>query len=262
MDYFKYYNNFYKSFKGEKGQIGKTYKGKEIYYFAVKKTDFPKIIVQYSIHAREYITTYLCYRQIEDFIKLGKRGTVYFIPCTNLDGVEICLTNKPLYKANARGVDLNVNFDANWGQGSQNVKVKGDSNFIGPFAFSEKETIALRDFTLKISPHATISYHSKGEEIYYQFFQNEKDEKRDYKLAKQIAKITGYKVKLTPNSAGGYKDWCIQKLHIPSFTIEVGKDSLSHPIKKKHLKDIYKKNKSVIILLSEILWKKSIWKLP
>ncbi len=235
--------DFYLGFNGEKFIIGKTVQNRPIYCFKVKKTDYPVVIVQYAIHAREYITAYLAIKHIEDFAKNGKVGTVYFIPAVNPDGIIISNNYKPLYKANANGVDLNVNFDARWGEGEQNKKEKGDENFIGKKPFSEPETIALRDFTLTVKPTATLSYHAKGEEIYY--------DDKDLELAKKLALQTGYDIKKTPNSAGGYKDWCVEKLNITAFTIEVGSDQLSHPIKKEHLQSIYNKNKDIIKMLTE-----------
>ena len=95
----------------------------------------------------------------------------------------------------------------------------------------------------------TVSYHCKGEEIYYEFYQCQKDLIRDRVLAKKVAKVTGYALKSTPNSAGGYKDWCIEKLKIPALTIEVASDNLVHPILKRHLRSIYKKNKRVVFTL-------------
>ncbi len=235
--------DFYLSFSGEKFVIGKSVKGRPLYCFKVVKSDYPKVIVQYAIHAREYITTYLAMRQINDFIKRGKRGAVYFLPAMNPDGIIIANNLNPLYKANANMVDLNVNFDARWGMGEKNQTTRGFENYIGEKPFSEPETRALRDFTLKIKPNATISYHSKGEEIYY--------EENDVKLAKKLAKATGYAIKRTPSSAGGYKDWCVGSLKIPAFTIEVGRDNLSHPIGREHLDEIYRKNKRVIMTLTE-----------
>ena len=151
-----------------------------------------------------------------------------------------------MYKANAKGVDLNVNFDAGWGKGEFNKREIADENYIGKYPFSASETRALRDFTLSVNPDLTLSYHAKGEEIYWYFNQADKEKLRDYALAKIIAKSTGYKLKFTPNSYGGYKDWCISKLKIPSFTIEVGLDSLTHPIGEENLQEIFSKNKQVI----------------
>jgi predicted deacylase len=251
MDILEKVDNFYFSFKGEKIVVGKSAKNRNVYMFTVKKTDFPKIFVQYAIHGREYITSYLALKQISHFIKRGKRGTVYFIPISNPDGVYISLYQNPLNKANANGVDLNVNFDADWGKGEKNVFTRGSENFVGDYPFCEIESRILRDITLKINPDITISYHSKGEEIYFNFNQPQKDFKRDIILANQISKVTGYKIVNLTGSSGGYKDWCIKTLKIPAFTIEVGSDDLIHPIKEKHIKSIYQKNKKVICTLTE-----------
>ena len=256
MDIIEKINDYYSRFSGEKGIIGKSLLGENIYYFKVKKTSYPKIIVQYSIHAREYVTSYLALRQMEDFIKFSKFGLVYFVPMLNPDGVKICLNGKKEYKSNGRGVDLNVNFDAKWGRGVTNKKIAGDSDYIGKYPFSEPESRALRDFTLKVKPDFTISYHSKGEEIYYSFSQTGKRLERDYQLALQVESVTGYKIKETPGSCGGYKDWCIDKLKIPSITIEVGSDDKVHPLGEMDANDIYIKNRGLIEGISEYLWKK------
>ncbi|MDY6367889.1 MAG: M14 family zinc carboxypeptidase, partial [Clostridia bacterium] len=231
-------------------EIGKSLFGLPLYAFEVKKTAYPKVIVIGGMHAREYITCYLTMYLAQDFIKRGKRGTVYFIPMLNPDGIRKVVDGDSLYKANGRGVDLNVNFDAGWGEGEKNVRVSGPENFIGDKPFSEPETAALRDFTLKLSPDATLSFHSKGQEIYYGFRGKRES---DRILAEKIAEKSGYVVKPTPNSAGGYKDWCVDKLCIPSFTVEVGDDALSHPITKESLKSVIYENAQDIIILTENL---------
>lgn len=249
-------DNFYKDFTGEKFVIGKSLFNKPIYCFKVAVTNRPVIIFQYAIHAREYITTHLALEQIKAHVLTKKTGTVYFIPAVNPDGIAICNRDNPLYKANGRGVDLNVNFDARWGTGKSNTTQCGSENYIGKFPFSEPETIALKEFTLKVKPDATVSYHSKGEEIYWQFFQKGKRAIRDLGLAQAVAKETGYNIKETPYSAGGYKDWCIEKLKIPALTIEVGSDLLSHPIKKEQLEFIYQKNRNVVQVVTDYVWEK------
>ena len=255
MDILEKLENFYKNYKYSKGIIGYSHMNKPIYYMAVRRSPSPIIISQYAIHGREYITTYLALKQINYFLKHGNVGTVYFIPAVNPDGIFKSLYVDELNKANSRGVDLNVNFPARWGTGKLNTKTPSRENYIGAFPFSEKETIALRDFTLKIRPNMTISYHAKGEEIYWKFHQPLKNLERDYQIALSLSKVTGYSLVETPFSAGGYKDWCIEKLHIPAVTIEVGKDSLTHPIKEQYLDDIFKKNKKVFNVLTKILKK-------
>ena len=244
---------FYARYAGIKGYIGCTGRGTPILFFAVEKTEYPVIIAQYAIHAREHITTRLALKQIERYYRTGKAGTVYFIPAANPDGVKIALSKKPLYKANAFGVDLNVNFDARWGTGAKNAFRPSDENFVGIRPFSEYETRALRDFTLKIRPNATVSYHCKGEEIYYEFYQDAERLSRDRAIAEKISEATGYPLKTAYGSAGGYKDWCIEKLKIPSFTIEAGRDELSHPLMRDCLGEIYRKNKDVINVIVKAL---------
>ena len=256
MSVLKDLEDYYNLFCGDKFSIGKSLNGRDLFCFKVFKSCRPILIVQSAIHAREYVTTYLNLKLMEDFIDCGKVGTVYFLPLMNPDGVNICEKVDPLYKANARGVDLNVNFDARWGRGKSNVRFAGKENFIGEYAFSEPETVALRDFTLKIKPDMTLSYHSKGEEIYFEFFQNLNALKRDRIYAELVSEITGYQIKSTPFSAGGYKDWCIEKLNIPSLTIDVGSDTLFHPIEKCHVEEIFAKNRGVICSLTEKIYER------
>lgn len=150
-----------------------------------------------------------------------------------------------LWKANADGVDLNVNFDARWGEGRENGFYKSSQNYIGKYPFSARETRALANFTKRIKPCATISYHLKGEEIYWEFGQTSHRRYRDKRYAEAIAKYTGYKAVTPQGSVGGYKDWCIQELKIPSFTIEVGNDKFPHPFPYDQFSVIFEQNKDL-----------------
>ena len=75
--------------------------------------------------------------------------------------------------------------------------------------------------------------------------QSETDITRDRKIGETLSEITGYPLIFTENSTGGYKDWSIDKLKIPAYTIEVGDESLSHPITEEKLPEIYMRNKDV-----------------
>jgi g-D-glutamyl-meso-diaminopimelate peptidase len=156
-----------------------------------------------------------------------------------------------LWKANVRGVDLNVNFDAAWGKGAKNLRRPGAENYIGKRPFSERESRAIRQFTLRVAPDYTVSYHTKGEEIYWRFpyvtytCPYEKD------LADSLSRTTGYPLKVAENSVGGYKDWCLQTLRIPAFTVEVGKDTIRHPLDERALPHIIEKNKYALYMLSK-----------
>lgn len=252
MDLIDRLYDFYFNFNGEKGIIGYTEKGHPIVYFR-RGFGNKKIIVQASIHAREYITTFLTLKLIEEE-KIKKGVSVYYVPCVNIDGVKITKI-LPTFKANANGVDLNTNFPAKFNSGAKNTNKRGGENFTGLYPMSESETRSLIDFTKKIHPDLTISFHAKGEEIYYDFF-NEKLKKEHYPFALIAKEVTGYKIIENLKSAGGYKDWCIESQKIPSLTIEVGSDNLVHPIGEEYLGDIYIRIKGLIYKLSNKLLEK------
>lgn len=222
---------FYKNYKGRKCVIGYSFEGRPISAMHVGSLFGRQYIAVYAIHGREWITARLALRHIKKPTQEGG----WIIPLANPDGAIFSQTLLPMWKANARGVDLNVNFDADWGTGRLNTRTRGAQNCIGDKPFSESESLALARFTQKIRPYVTFSFHTKGGEIYWEFGGG-----GDEDGARLLAQTTGYAVKKIVGSAGGYKDWCIQKLGIPAYTIECGSDDLSHPIKQlRHLKSCF-----------------------
>ena len=208
MDIYRLVTSFYERVKTDKAEIGKTLFGRTVYAMKVGEGS-PVGLVQCAIHGREFITASLA---IEQYRVGVSRGSCWFIPLANPDGAllsEMGILSAPterrgylrdingsedfsLWKANGRGVDLNVNFDAGWGTGVKNVRKAGAENYIGEYPFSELETQALKNFTEKIKPDYTISYHTKGEEIYWYFSQSSHTCPRDFRLAKAISTATGY----------------------------------------------------------------------
>ncbi len=250
--------------------VGKSVLGKNILATHVGSFSGTQIIIQAGIHAREYITSLLLVEQARYLHNTQQvtNGGIYFIFLTNPDGAEISLdgidvvdceitrnylisaNNNNLdfsrYKANINLVDLNTNFNANWGQGSQNVFCPATENFVGFYPESEREVQNLINFTLKNKPLLTISYHTKGNVIYYGFDgQSEQNISRDRQIGETLSELTGYPLIFTENSTGGFKDWCINSLKIPSYTIEVGDDNLDHPLGIETLPEIYRRNKDV-----------------
>ena len=224
--------SFYLSYTGKKCVIGYSCRGREIYAFHIGDNFGKQFIAIYAVHGREWITAKLALKHIRKGLKSGGG---WVVPLVNPDGAARAQSGDPLWKANARGVDINCNFDADWGCGRTNTRVRGSENCIGDSPFSEPETAAVRNFTLKIKPYVTLSFHTKGGEIYYEY-----GGRGDRRGADILAKSTGYKVCKIYGSCGGYKDWCIQKLRIPAYTLECGSDRLAHPIKKLYkLKKCY-----------------------
>ena len=248
--------------------IGKTKFNRKI--FAVEKIvdrQFSTAIFVSGIHARENISSDLVFKMIEErLFDDVKRFNISFIVMANPDGIVLQnggLENFPkkhqeklvqmnggekdfsMWKANGLGVDLNNNFDAKWGE-VVHAQKPASQGFIGVMAMSENETKVIARYTKKMNPFITISYHTKGEEIYFNFFQDKKNLVRDEVIAKRFSESTGYRiVNVEKVSSGGYKDWCVEKLKIPALTIELGSDELLHPITKNNLEEIFEKNKTI-----------------
>lgn len=253
MSVFSDVEKFYRRYAGEKRIIGFSLLRRPI--FAVKAGKGRTFgIVQAGIHAREWITAYLVMEQV----KLGVDvGSVWFVPLVNPDGALLAtcgLDSVPdgwrkkfllaangqndfsQWKANADAVDLNVNFDALWGAGLYNIRFPASANYIGTRPFSESETRALRDLTLRERPEFSLSYHTQGEEIYWHFHQPHNRCIRDKRRAIFLSQLTGYSLREAYGSVGGYKDWCIQAIRCSAFTIEAGKGT--HPLNKGCLHSI------------------------
>lgn len=240
------------------------------------------IILQGGMHAREYVTSFLLLKMLDYLSCFVLPFRVLICPIVNPDGVEICtkgknyykkphfddkklninkkLINKighfDMYKANGRGVDINVNFDCDWGGGKNNFfAFPYFQNYAGKRPNSESETKALISLTKKYKPFITISYHSKGEVVYYGYEGAKKSVKEKSAFYMKAVVPFRYKKAFAKNSTGGYKDYCIKKLDIPSFTIEVGNDSLCHPIKLDNGEKIFSQNKKSVVKLIKLVLK-------
>lgn len=248
--------------------IGQSTLNRAIYGTHVGSFNGPQIIIQGGIHSREYISSLLVIELAKQYANIPATiGGIYFIFCTNPDGLALVLdgldslpcaitqdylstingdTDFSQWKANANAVDLNTNFNADWGQGAQNVFCPASEDFVGFYAESEREVRVLTNFTKKNRIKLSISYHSKGEVIYYGFNgESETNLARDRALGEQFANSTGYELILTQTSTGGYKDWCIRELQIPAYTFEVGREELPHPIGEEYLNEIFEQNRQV-----------------
>ena len=187
--------------------------------------------------------------------------TIYIVPMLNPDGVEYRLhgidSQNPLFEriekitsgdfstwnANARGVDLNHNYDAYFNEYKEIEKAKeitqGATKYSGESPESEPETKALCTF---IRYHAdklkgVISLHSQGEEFYYT--SRGMCPKKSEFVARFVARMTGYIPACPSDSAeyGGLTDWLIKEMDIPAFTIECGKGK--NPLPVSQISSIY-----------------------
>lgn len=174
---------------------------------------------------------------------LSIRGLT-IVPCVNPDGTEIALHGsdaafkyKPLvekvctdtykWQANARGVDINHNFNAGWCRLKQlelknNIKCPAPTRFGGNHPESEPETKALTTLCRNIDFERAIALHSQGREIYCSFGRH--TPVLSFRLASIFSQASGYNIAFPEEIAtgGGFKDWFIEKFRRPALTIEMG----------------------------------------
>ena len=265
--------------------LAQTIDEREIYHIVVGEENASKhVLITGSTHAREYITTQLVMKQLldlcekyQEYAQLNDESVAFhFVPMVNPDGVtlsqfgldgikredvkqtilQIAEENRASkrlseyftkWKANARGTDLNRNFDAIWGK---KIVANGpaSSGYNGSEPHSEIESKALVDLTLKAGFDLTINYHTQGEVIYWYFGQSGAFLEESTKLANLGKSMTGYKLidehESMKDGSGGYKDWAIAKLGIPGLTIEIGKGE--NPVPHEQLTKIWEQNKELI----------------
>ena len=243
--------------------FGKSFLGKDIPYIKVGKGK--RVLIHGGIHAREWVTVPLIMAMAREAAGMILGYEICFVPCVNPDGCDIAQLGSDdkrlisinggddfsLWKANANAVDLNINFDAKWGQGLSNVKHPAPANYIGEYPESEPETRALVKLTREFRPQFTMSYHALGREVYWEFGQTGERKASDREKAKKIADELSY-VLLDGDlgSAGGYKDWCIEKLGIPAVTVEIISGEKSHPLCEGDLRPDIKRNLDLLKLFT------------
>ena len=242
--------------------------GQPIYGVHLGNYSGKQIFIEAGIHAREYPSSLVVIKMIEYMSTQNLNGGVYVVPLSNPDGARIVLdgidwiqcqklkdyllnindgsTDFSQWKADAMGVDLNVNFDALWGEGTQNVFCPAPGNFVGFYSESEREVRELIDFSYRIRPALTLSYHTKGDVIYYGFeLLSESELTRDREIADFISTINGYTPTQTVGSVGGYSDWASEYLKVPAYTIEVAPASAPTPVPIEFVEPAFEANKDV-----------------
>ncbi len=245
--------------------IGKSLCRRGIFSLHIGRSENPLLIAA-GFHGQEWLTSLLALRFAEILLYAKSHRTavwgidpasinreVIIVPCVNPDGVQIAingidgawryaenvqkilLNSDERWNANARGVDINHNFDAGWKTLRQ---MEIDSGIVAPsprryggyMPESEPETAALVALTKARNPRQVIALHSQGEEIFWQY--GNCNPPRSERLARIFSAVSGYTLVCNSDLAshGGYKDWFIEKFNRPGFTIEIGKGENPLPI--------------------------------
>lgn len=231
-----------------------------------------RVLYQAEHHANEWITTPLLLRFAEELAAAAGAGgeisgisagelldyaALCLVPAVNPDGMDLVtgeLSAGEAYrsaraiaeryprfpfpsgwKANIRGVDLNLQYPAGWEEArlykyGQGITSPAPADFVGEAPLTAPEARALAELTERFEPALTLSYHSQGEVIFWNW--------RDYapenaaSIGRLFAELSGYRLLAEPAapSSAGYKDWFLQEFRRPGYTVELGRGVNPLPI--------------------------------
>jgi carboxypeptidase T len=233
----------------------------------------PRFFLMGTVHARELSPTELADRWITELVtKYGTDADItalmdstelWVLPLANPDGREIAEggANPPYYqRKNANdtlgncpnppvgdrqiGVDLNRNFDFNWGPISTSRQPCNEV-YRGPSAGSEPETQALQDLMLDLFPDRRgpgrdaaapadtrgmmITLHSNSNLVIFPWGDTKKNSPNDaglrsmgFRLSWHNKYVAGQPGEVLYSVSGSTDDWSYGTLGLPSSTFEIG----------------------------------------
>lgn len=243
--------------------LGRSILGKSIPVFILGKGKHHLLYVG-AHHGMEWLTSVLLLRFVNEFCELyatqkavyhinlpflWEHYSIHVIPMLNPDGVDYQIHGvseaNPLrsrvigmnkgscdfshWQANARGVDLNHNYDAGFTaykklERENKIPCGASTRYSGQEPESEPEVSAICNYIRFHHPwRLVLSLHTQGEEIYYK--SGGKMPTGAFQCALKVSQLCGYRLSEAegPAAFGGLTDWCIQKLNTPALTLECGK---------------------------------------
>lgn len=271
---------FLKSFN-----IGKSILGKEIPVLILGNGRKKHLYVG-AHHGMEWITASLLLRFADEFCalfrsngRLGKQPVhalwehfqLHIVPMLNPDGVEYAIhgvdRKNPLYErvvkmnggstnfshwqANARGVDLNHNYNAGFLEYKQleaqnEILCGAPTRYSGEAPESEPEVFALCKYIRFHAFRAVLTFHTQGEELFWK--SRGKTIPGSEPAIRKLALEIGYRLNEAEGLAsfGGLTDWCIANRGIPAVTFECGKGQ--NPLPIRDLFPIYARLRKALFL--------------
>ncbi len=247
------------------GSIGRSLLGRRLGFLRIGSGPHAILYVG-AHHGMEWITTLLLYRFTEEYCRMltlrgkdaeGEERSLYILPMLNPDGVEIQLhgaeAGGPLrgrlmrqnggsgdfrhWQANARGVDLNHNYDAGYEAYREKEREAGitggcPTRYSGAYAGSEPEVAALCRFLSLLRPALILTLHTQGEEIFYH--PTDPPIAGAQETGARLARLSGYRLGSADGMAayGGMSDYAAERLRLRSYTVECGRGCNPLPIRQ------------------------------
>lgn len=268
------------------GSFGQSVMGKNLVYIRIG-TGAKEVFYNAAHHANEWLTTPVLLKFTEDYADAFSQGgsiggtpantlfrnySLYLAPMVDPDGVDLVtgvLSSGGYYnqavriaeqypqvsfpsgwKANIAGVDLNLQYPANWDEAKrikfeQGFTSPAPRDYVGKAPLVAPESYAVYRFTKSHNFLLTLSYHSQGKLIYWKYLDYEPARSRE--IADYFGEVSGYSVEETPYASGfaGYKDWFIETYNRPGYTIEVGLGQSPLPVSQ--FPEIYRANLGILV---------------
>ncbi|MBR6522009.1 MAG: peptidoglycan-binding protein [Oscillospiraceae bacterium] len=270
----------------KQGRMGYSVLGKPLYWLSIGEGE-REVFYNGAHHANEWITTPLLMKFLENYARayafedsiggqsaaeLYRRATLYIAPMVDPDGVDLVTGELPAgsaayakaqriaadypaipfpsgWKANANGVDLNLQYPAGWEDAREIKFAQGfispaPRDYVGTAPLDQPESRAVYNFTLAHDFKLTLSYHTQGEVIFWKYRDYEPAD--SYAIGRRFSQLSGYSLELTPpeSANAGYKDWFIQQYDRPAYTIEAGRGT--SPLPLTQFEGIYRANEGIL----------------
>jgi carboxypeptidase T len=244
-------------------EIGRSLENRPIWALRIgeRRDSEHKLLFMGCHHARKWVSVEVPYLLAEHLVTNAnqppirqwlQKGEIWVAPMVNPDGHEFSRTQDRLWRKNRRtnvdgsiGVDPNRNYGYMWGTLNINTSshVPSDQTYVGPRAFSEPETQAVRNLVARELFRGVITYHSFSQLILYPWgytlepIPDSSDASTMTKLAKRMQQLIRgvHGTTYTPQqssqlylTAGDTTDWTYGEYGIPSFTIELRPDSIQN----------------------------------
>lgn len=235
--------------------LGRTTEGREIWCLRLNGAEQgqapsarPAVLFMGNHHGREHLTNEVALALARHLLankadpavrKYLDTLDIYIAPMTNPDGAEYDIRTGKYrwHRKNTRvnpdksvGVDLNRNYDSLWCSAGASQYPSADT-YCGPYAFSEPETRAVRDFILaRPNLRTLMSYHSYSSLLLYPWAGRDEDvsDARDRKvfetMARAMGALTSYKPQRASDlyvAAGDTGDWAYAARGVFAFTAEL-----------------------------------------
>ncbi len=253
----KLYNNLGKTFEDRKILVVKISDNPNI-----DEPDEPEVLFVGAHHGNELIGNEMAIYIIQTFLdgygtdpritSLVNNNEIWVIPMPNPDGTEYTMTQEswrknrspnyisestpgpldPKIYPTSYGVDLNRNYDIEWGDpGGSSVLLQRSGTYAGPEPFSEVETQVIRELVLAHNFSVYMDYHSGIELILYPWGYTSDptpDNALFERLGEKLSELTGYQAiqgyELYQTN-GDAVDWMYYATRTKSFTVELCQES-------------------------------------